>query len=169
VGALPAFGQRVLRFEIPSPTEIRGSARRELVAGGEQQFRPEALHEGPPRLVAMQRRPQRADALGGDDRDQARLSGEGEGAFIATRIRLTDRGKRVILVADKQEVASHARRLRGHLRNPLQHRALEVQLQQHAQRARPVRGSSPQGSSGPARVPFRGAPLLAAAAWGRPA
>jgi hypothetical protein len=52
------------------------------------------LQQRPPALVTRQCRAERADALRGADRNQPRLSGERECAFVAGRINFTDGGER---------------------------------------------------------------------------
>src|SRR5258708_1419522 len=75
-GALPRLRNRVARLEaLGLPAQIRRHARAEVVRQRQEDLRPESLEERPPRL-ARERRAERADALGGDDRNALRLSRE---------------------------------------------------------------------------------------------
>ena len=59
--------------------------------------------------------------------------------LVAGGVRLSDRGERVVLVADEHEVAPDALGLGGDLRNALEHGALEIQLQHNADDSRKPR------------------------------
>src|SRR5215510_7501002 len=99
---LTTFRQCVVSLEpVPASAEIRGGASGEFIAGGEEQLRTEALQERPPAFVAWQSRTQRTDALSGHNRNQAGLPRQGERALVAGRVRLTDSGEGVVLVADE--------------------------------------------------------------------
>ena len=90
---------------VASAAQFGRGARGELVAGGQEDLGAEALEQRAPGLVAWQRRPQGADALRRDDRNQPRLAGQRERALVAGRVGLADRGERVVLVADEEQVA----------------------------------------------------------------
>jgi len=64
------------------------------------------------------------------------LTRQREGTLVARGIGLADRCERVVLVADEQEIAPRPLRMCGNLGDPLEHRALEVELEHHAERAR---------------------------------
>src|SRR5439155_22631778 len=72
-------------------------------------------------------------------RDQSRLARERERAFVARRIGFTDGCERVILVGDEQQISPGSVRICRNFRNPLQDRALEIQLEHHAESARKSR------------------------------
>src|SRR5215207_9322005 len=117
----------VVRLEPIAPAaQLRRVPGGELVAGRQEELRAEALQQGPPALISWQCGTQRADALGGNDRNQARLSGQGERAFVTSRIHFTHSGERVVLVADKQQVTPGACGVGRDLRNALKYRALEI-------------------------------------------
>src|SRR5690606_28688526 len=85
------------------------------------------------------RRTQRADALRRDNRNEPSLPRQRERALVAGRVGLTDRGEGVVLVADKQQVPPDAIGLRGDLRDALEHRSLEIELQHYPENARQPR------------------------------
>ena len=135
--ALAAFRKCVVGLEAIAPTaQIRRGSRRELVAGREEQLGSEALEQRAPTLVAWKRGTQRADALGRNDWNQPCLPRQREGALVARRVGFADGREGVVLVAHEQQVAPDPLRVSRDLRDALDDRALEVQLQHHAYRAR---------------------------------
>lgn len=129
----PGLRNAVVRLEAIAPAaQLRRVPGRELVAGRQEDLRAEALQQRPPTFIPRQSRAKRADALRGDDRNEPRLPGERERALVAGRIHFTHCGKCVVFVADKQQVAPDALRRGRDLRNALQYRALEIQLQHYA-------------------------------------
>src|SRR5207244_4690588 len=89
------------------------------------------LQHRSPRLT-WKRRPERADALGRDDRDAPRLAREGEELLVAGRVALSDGGKRMVLVAQEEDLAEVPAGPRLDLRDPAEHGALEVELHEGA-------------------------------------
>ena len=99
------FRDAVVRLElVPPPAQFCRNLRGELVTGGKEHLRAEALHQRPPAFVTRQRGPEGADALRGHDRHQLRLSRQRKRALVARRIRFADGRKGVVLVADEQQI-----------------------------------------------------------------
>src|SRR5262245_51498884 len=118
---------------VASSAELGGVAGGELVARRQEHLRAETLEQRAPALIARQRGPQRTDALRGDNWNQPGLARERERPLVAGRIGFTDSGERVVLVADKQDVAPGAFGMGGDLGDPLQDGALEIELEHHAE------------------------------------
>src|SRR6478735_9148345 len=115
-----------------SPAQFGGVPSGEFVAGGEKHFVAEALQQRPPTLVAGKDGPQRADALGCNNRNETGLARQRKRALVACWVRFADRSKGMVLVTDKQLVPPDGIRLGCYLRNAIQDRALEIQLQHDA-------------------------------------
>src|SRR3954468_7689482 len=81
---------------VDAAAQVGGKLRGELIAGGQEHLRSEALEQRPPALVTWQRRTQRTDALRGHDRNQARLARHGKRSLVSRRLRFAHGRKGVV-------------------------------------------------------------------------
>src|SRR5882762_10657136 len=123
-----ALGQVVTHFQsIFFPAEFACRACREVIRKGQENLCAESLEQRPPG-IARQSRFERADALGGDDRNALRLPRETEELFIPGRLILSDRSKVMIFVTQKEDLSKVAIRIGFDSRNSIENGSLKVEL-----------------------------------------
>ena len=105
-GVLAGFRELIRRLQaLGTAAQFGRDFRGELVGRGEEDLGAETLEECAPGLLAMDGRPQGADALRRDDRNQPGLPAQCERAFVAGWVGVAGRRKRVVFVTDEQDVA----------------------------------------------------------------
>src|SRR5262249_16175932 len=125
-GVLAVFADGVIRAQILSlaAKAARGLSA-EIIAQGEENLSAKRLEQTAPRL-SRKRRAKRADRLGRDDGDAFRLARERKEFLVAGRIALPHCGEALVFVTKKQDFPKVACRLPRHLRDAVQHGALEI-------------------------------------------
>src|ERR1700680_2212055 len=95
-GVVPALGEVVTDLELVfASAQLAGGSGREIIRKCEEYLRAECLQKCTPCFTG-QSRLKRTDALGSDDWNALRLSGEAKELFIAGRLALTDGCKMLI-------------------------------------------------------------------------
>src|SRR6185437_6858040 len=132
-GVVPALGEVVADLElIFFPAKLASSSCREVIRKREKYLGAKGLDEGAP-CLSGERRFQRADALRSDNGNATGLPGQTEKLLIPSRLVLTNGGKVLVFIAEKQYLAEILVLVGFDQRYAVYYGPLEIELHHYAQ------------------------------------